>query len=143
MPKLRASNQDIEMMCTECVMSIKYALDAYGKEEDAKEVEEAGISKEKNFMATFAITKGQAKNTQKFLHAIDQRHFRQKQKFFRTRLTQFNAFLDSFDNEIQDDDQEQVRFAKGLIDWLGNSHKILSEDSSRKMRESCLDPQWN
>lgn len=141
MPKMRADNQAIEQLCMDCVMSIKYSLDAYAKDDEAKEVLDTGLTKEQNFLTTVTITKNQAQLTKKSLDIIDKRHFRQKQKFFLIRLHQFAVFLDSFEEDLSGNDAEQVRFAKGMIKWLENSHKIMHEDSSRKVREMNLE--WN
>ncbi len=141
MPKKRADNQVIEKLCVECIMSIKYSLDAFAKADEAKEVLDTGLTEEENFLTTALITREQAALTKRALDMIDKRHFRQKQKFFLIRLHQFAEFLDSFEEDLKGKEEEQVRFAKGLIKWLENSHKIMHEDSSRKVREANL--VWN
>ncbi len=141
MPKMRADNQVIEKLCTECIMSIKYSLDAFAKEDEAKEVINTGLTEEQNFLTTVIITKEQAALTKRSLDMIDKRHFRQKQKFFLIRLHQFAEFLDSFEEDLKGNQPEQVRFARGMIKWLENSHNIMLESSSRKVRESNL--VWN
>ena len=141
MPKMRADNQVIEKLCVECIMSIKYSLDAFAKADEAKEVLDTGLTEEENFLTTTIITKEQAALTKRALDLIDKRHFRQKQKMFLIRLHQFAEFLDTFDEDLKGKEEEQVRFAKGLIKWLENSHKIMLEESSRKVREANL--VWN
>ena len=141
MPKKRADNQVIEKLCVECIMSIKYSLDAFAKADEAKEVLDTGLTEEENFLTTALITREQAALTKRALDMIDKRHFRQKQKVFLIRLHQFAEFLDSFEEDLKGKEEEQVRFAKGLIKWLENSHKIMHEDSSRKVREANL--VWN
>lgn len=141
MPKMRANNQVIERLCVDCMMSIKYSLDAYAKEDENKKIVETGLTEEENFLTTTIITKQQAAITKKALDMIDKRHFRQKQKMFLIRLHQFGKFLDTFDEDLKGNEPEQVRFAQGLIKWLENSHKIMLESSSRKTREANL--AWN
>jgi len=138
---MRADNQVIEKLCVECIMSIKYSLDAFAKADEAKEVLDTGLTEEENFLTTTIITKEQAALTKRALDLIDKRHFRQKQKMFLIRLHQFAEFLDTFDEDLKGKEEEQVRFAKGLIKWLENSHKIMLEESSRKVREANL--VWN
>ena len=106
-----------------------------------KKIVETGLTEEENFLTTTIITKQQAAITKKALDMIDKRHFRQKQKMFLIRLHQFAEFLDTFDEDLKGNEPEQVRFAKGLIKWLENSHKIMLESSSRKTREANLE--WN
>jgi len=141
MPKMRADNQIIEKLCTECVMSVKYSLDAFAKEDEAKQVVNTGLTEEENFLTTAIITRQQTKITKKALDMIDKRHFRQKQKMFLIRLHQFAEFLDTFEEDLKGEEEEQVRLAKGIIKWLENSHKIMLESSSRKTREANL--VWN
>jgi hypothetical protein len=141
MPKMRADNQIIEKLCTECIMSVKYSLDAFAKEDEAKQVVNTGLTEEENFLTTAIITRQQTKITKKALDMIDKRHFRQKQKMFLIRLHQFAEFLDTFEEDLKGEEEEQVRLAKGIIKWLENSHKIMLESSSRKTREANLI--WN
>ncbi len=141
MPKMRADNQIIEKLCTECMMSVKYSLDAFAKEDEAKQVVDTGLTEEENFLTTAIITRQQTKITKKALDMIDKRHFRQKQKMFLIRLHQFAEFLDTFEEDLKGEEEEQVRLAKGIIKWLENSHKIMLESSSRKTREANL--VWN
>jgi|MDTG01.5.fsa_nt_gb hypothetical protein len=141
MPKMRADNQIIEKLCTECIMSVKYSLDAFAKEDEAKQVVNTGLTEEENFLTTAIITRQQTKITKKALDMIDKRHFRQKQKMFLIRLHQFAEFLDTFEEDLKGEEEEQVRLAKGIIKWLENSHKIMLESSSRKTREANL--VWN
>jgi len=141
MPKMRADNQIIEKLCTECMMSVKYSLDAFAKEDEAKQVVNTGLTEEENFLTTAIITRQQTKITKKALDMIDKRHFRQKQKMFLIRLHQFAEFLDTFEEDLKGEEEEQVRLAKGIIKWLENSHKIMLESSSRKTREANL--VWN
>ncbi len=141
MPKMRADNQIIEKLCTECMMSVKYSLDAFAKEDEAKQVVDTGLTEEENFLTTAIITRQQTKITKKALDMIDKRHFRQKQKMFLIRLHQFAEFLDTFEEDLKGEEGEQVRLAKGIIKWLENSHKIMLESSSRKTREANL--VWN
>ena len=141
MPKMKADNQIIEKLCTECIMSVKYSLDAFAKEDEAKQVVDTGLTEEENFLTTAIITRQQTKITKKALDMIDKRHFRQKQKMFLIRLHQFAEFLDTFEEDLKGEEEEQVRLAKGIIKWLENSHKIMLESSSRKTREANLI--WN
>ena len=141
MPKMRADNQIIEKLCTECMMSVKYSLDAFAKEDEAKQVVDTGLTEEENFLTTAIITRQQTKITKKALDMIDKRHFRQKQKMFLIRLHQFAEFLDTFEEDLKGEEGAQVRLAKGIIKWLENSHKIMLESSSRKTREANL--VWN
>tara|TARA_R110002049_G_scaffold148544_2_gene311465 strand:- start:748 stop:1173 length:426 start_codon:yes stop_codon:yes gene_type:complete len=141
MPKMRADNQIIEKLCTECIMSVKYSLDAFAKEDEAKQVVNTGLTEEENFLTTAIITRQQTKITKTALDMIDKRHFRQKQKMFLIRLHQFAEFLDTFEEDLKGEEEEQVRLAKGIIKWLENSHKIMLESSSRKTREANL--VWN
>ena len=102
MPKMRADNQIIEKLCTECIMSVKYSLDAFAKEDEAKQVVNTGLTEEENFLTTAIITRQQTKITKTALDMIDKRHFRQKQKMFLIRLHQFAEFLDTFEEQPQD-----------------------------------------
>lgn len=139
MPKLRANSQTIEKVCTDCLMSIKFSLDAYYKEEDSKEVEELGITKEQNFLTTIIITKGQVKTTAKILDSINRSCFRLKHSAFRSALIHFDMFIDTFADDLQGNDPEQLRFAKGLVDWIKTAHVLLLEDTRRKDREHQLE----
>tara|TARA_R100000951_G_scaffold116640_1_gene129505 strand:+ start:978 stop:1349 length:372 start_codon:yes stop_codon:yes gene_type:complete len=123
------------------MMSVKYSLDAFAKEDEAKQVVDTGLTEEENFLTTAIITRQQTKITKKALDMIDKRHFRQKQKMFLIRLHQFAEFLDTFEEDLKGEEGEQVRLAKGIIKWLENSHKIMLESSSRKTREANL--VWN
>jgi len=141
MPKMRADNQVIEKLCVECMMSVKYSLDAFAKQDEADQVIASGLTEEENFLTTAIIAKQQAAVTKKALNMIDKRHFRQKQKMFLVRLHQFTDFIETFEDDLKGNEEEQVRFAKGLIKWLENSHNIMLESSSRKFREANL--VWN
>ena len=113
MPKMRADNQVIEKLCVECMMSVKYSLDAFAKQDEADQVIASGLTEEENFLTTAIIAKQQAAVTKKALNMIDKRHFRQKQKMFLIRLHQFTDFIDTFEDDLKATKKSRCALPRG------------------------------
>ena len=133
--KYRMRSQDSELRFTEFLNSIYLSGMAALENRD----DTPSLSVEQTYNATYRITRAEVSGLNRFFEGTDKRLLRKKHKTALAYTTQVEEWLESFDEDIEENLPELERFCSGFVVVLREIHSILNEDSQQKLRDRIVE----
>ena len=133
--KYRMRSQDSELRFTEFLNSIYLSGMAALENRD----ETPNLSVEQTYNATYRITRAEIVGLNNFFEGTDKRLLRKKHKTALRYTAQVQAWLEGFDDDLEENAPELERFCLGFVVLLRELHSILNEDSQQKLRDRIVE----
>lgn len=131
--KLRIPSHHIEIRLAEYLSSIEMSARAAYADRGQTSLTEAQA-----YNATFQIVRAETAGIEAFRDSIKRSGLRKKHATFLSYTHQYYAWLQTFPENIVNDEKQLVRFCRGLVVMLSDLHTILIEDTKQEYREEAL-----
>ena len=125
----RLSQEEIvEGLMSECLREIKHSLDVL--------FYNPGLMEEKtNAMATRAIALAEIQSLLQMMHGIRDSGFRKKHRMCRDVLRQMHKrLINNSPADAAGHGWDIMRFGRDLVDFMTSFHRVLAEDTPRRLK---------
>tara|TARA_R110000796_G_scaffold37023_1_gene93709 strand:+ start:1907 stop:2356 length:450 start_codon:yes stop_codon:yes gene_type:complete len=133
-PKHKPQKNEIEMVMAGMLDSLSQSMDAAHLERDQLDLTTA-----EQFNASYIITRVEIGHIKAFLDNCNKASLRQKHKALYKRIDLFHDFLDPYPQVITDDEVALTAFTKAWVQFMNDSHLILSEKTPKRERNKILE----